>query len=134
MKIWRGLRTRIIIGSILCGILGLVVSWTLIRYTAREALRTGFAPYVRRSLDSEEVQRCEQAPERWSLQLPSARIDAYDEKTLSSRNPDAPPLDESLYRRLQNGEASPSKFYRFEGEGGHAVADRRRAALAASCR
>jgi signal transduction histidine kinase len=117
VKIWRGLRTRIIIGSILCGILGLLVSWTLIRRTAREALQTGFAPYVRRTLDSGEVQRCEQAPERWSLQLPrSARVDAYDETTLSSRNPDAPPLDESLYRRLQSGEASPTRFNRFEGE------------------
>ena len=92
------------------------MSWTVIRYTAREALRTGFAPYVRRSLDSEEVRRCELAPERWSLQLQRAHIDAYDEKTLSSRNPDAPPLDESLYHRLQNGETSPSKFFRFEGE------------------
>jgi signal transduction histidine kinase len=116
VKIWRGLRTRIVIGSILCGILGLVVSFAFIRYTAREALRTGFAPYVRRSVDSEEVQRCEVAPERWSMQLQRARIDAYDATTLASHNPEAPPLDDSLYRRLQSGEVNPSKFFRFEGE------------------
>ncbi len=117
MRIWRGLRTRIIIGSILCGILGLGVSWYLIRHTAREALQAGFAPYVRRTLDNGEIQRCEQSPERWALLLPrSARVDAYDEASLSSRNPDAPPLDESLYRRLQAGETSPTRFNRFEGE------------------
>jgi signal transduction histidine kinase len=116
VKIWRGLRTRIIIGSILCGIIGLIVSWGLIRYTAREALQTGFAPYVRRSVDTAEIQKCEQAPERWFLQLGRARVDAYDDRTLASKNPEAAPLDDSLYHRLQGGEANPSKFFRFEGE------------------
>jgi len=117
VKIWRGLRTRIVIVSVLCGILGLLVSWSMTRRTAREAAQGGFAPYIRRTLDSAEIARCEQAPERWSLQAPrGARLDAYDETTRRSRNPDAPPLDESLYRRLSDGEVNPVKFPRFGSE------------------
>ncbi|HKQ70388.1 MAG TPA: HAMP domain-containing sensor histidine kinase [Polyangiaceae bacterium] len=117
MKIWRGLRTRIIFASILCGLLGLVVSWALIRRTARDAMQSGFAPYVRRTLDGGEMQRCELSPERWSLELArGARLDAYEEGTLRSANPNAPPLDPALYQRLEAGEPNPLKFYRFEGE------------------
>ena len=117
MRIWRGLRTRIVIGSILCGILGLLVSWVLIRRTAREAVQRGIVPYINRALDGAEMARCERAPESWSLELPrSTRVDAYDDTTLQSRNPAAPPLDVALYRRLERGEANPLQLSRFEGE------------------
>jgi signal transduction histidine kinase len=113
VKLWRGIGTRIVIGSILCGILGLIITVVLLR-TAREAIQSGFAPYVRRAVDRTEIQRCEQAPERWSLELGrDIRIDAYDENTQTSRNPEAPLLESGLYRRLQNGEPNPSKFRRF---------------------
>jgi signal transduction histidine kinase len=117
VKIWRGLRTRIIIGSILCGILGLMVSWAMIRRTARESVQSTLVPYIRRTFDSGELERCLQAPDRWSLQLPrDLRLDAYDETILASHNPDAPPLDRALHRRLSNGEASPVELARPEGE------------------
>jgi signal transduction histidine kinase len=113
VKLWRGLGTRIVIGSILCGILGLLITILLIR-TAREAVQIGFAPYVRKALDRAEVERCEVAPERWSLQLGrDVRIDAYDQRTLTSLNAESPPLDPGLYRRLENAEPSPVKFRRF---------------------
>ena len=54
MKLWRGLRTRIVIGSILCGILGLLVPWVLVRRTVREAMQTDLVPYIRKTLDSGE--------------------------------------------------------------------------------
>jgi signal transduction histidine kinase len=117
VKIWRGIRTRIIIGSILCGILGLLVSWAMIRRTARESVQANLVPYIRRTFDSGELERCVQAPDHWSLQLPrDLRLDAYDEATLASHNPDAPPLDPALYRRLSTGEPSPVKLARYEGE------------------
>jgi signal transduction histidine kinase len=114
VRLWRGLGTRIVIGSILCGILGLAVAVLFMRRTAREAMQIGFAPYVRRALDRTEVDRCEHAPERWSLALTrDVRIDAYDERTLASQNPESPPLDPGLYRRLENAEPSPVRFHRF---------------------
>src|SRR5262249_32292932 len=113
VKLWRGLGTRIVTGSMLCGILGLMITVLLLR-TAREAIQVGFAPYVRRAVDRAEIERCEMAPDRWSLELGrDMRIDAYDEGTLSSKNLDAPSLDPGLYRRLQNGEPNPVKFRRF---------------------
>jgi signal transduction histidine kinase len=117
VKIWRGLRTRIVIGSILCGILGLLVAWVLVRRTMREFAKTDLAPYVRRTLESSELARCERAPEKWSLELPrGARLDAYDSATLESHNPDSPPLDHGLYRRLAGGEPTPVSQAHFEGE------------------
>jgi signal transduction histidine kinase len=117
VKIWRGLRTRIVIGSILCGILGLLVPWLLVRRTVREAVQADLVPTIRRTLDSGELQRCERHPENWFLELPPAmRLDAYDVATLQSKNPNSPELDEALYKRLESGEANPVKLSRFEGE------------------
>jgi signal transduction histidine kinase len=117
VKIWRGLRTRIVIGSILCGILGLLVPWVLIRRTAREAVQADLVPYIKKTLDGAELQRCERAPEKWSLELPrDTRLDAYDGITLQSHNPASPSLDEALYRRLQTGEPNPVRLSRFGGE------------------
>jgi signal transduction histidine kinase len=117
VKIWRGLRTRIILGSILCGLLGLGVSWAMIRRTARDAIQSGFAPYVHRTLDHGELDRCQRDPAHWSARLGrGARLDAYDEAKLDSENDDSPPLDPTLYRRLMNGEPSPVKFLHFGGE------------------
>jgi signal transduction histidine kinase len=121
VRIWRGLRTRIVIGSILCGILGLLVPWFLVRRTAREAVQADLVPYIRKTLDNAELSRCERSPETWSLDLPrNTRIDAYDGASLESHNADSPPLDDTLYRRLESGEASPVRLSRFGGD--HAAA------------
>ncbi|HMI88226.1 MAG TPA: HAMP domain-containing sensor histidine kinase [Polyangiaceae bacterium] len=117
MKIWRGLRTRIVLGSILCGMLGLVVAWAMIRRTARDAIQSGFAPYIHRTLDHGELDRCQRDPAHWSMRIGrSARLDAYDEGKLGSENGDSPPLDMVLYQRLLKGEPSPIKFLRLGGE------------------
>ena len=117
MKIWRGLRTRIVFGSILCGLLGLVVSWAMIRRTAREAIQSGFAPYVHRTLDHGELDRCQRDPAHWTARIGrGARLDAYDESTLVSKNDDSPPLDQALYQRLLKGDPNPIKFLRLGGE------------------
>jgi signal transduction histidine kinase len=117
VKIWRGLRTRIVIGSILCGILGLLVPWLLVRRTVREAVQADLVPSIKKTLDSGELQRCARFPEKWFLELPPAmRLDAYDAATLESKNPASPPLDESLYKRLESGEVNPLKLRQFEGD------------------
>jgi signal transduction histidine kinase len=117
VKIWRGLRTRIVLVSILCGMLGLVVSWLMIRRTAREAILNGFAPYVRRTLEHGELERCQRDPAHWSMRMGrGARLDAYDEAKQASENPDSPPLDPVLHRRLASGELNPLKFSYLGGE------------------
>ena len=122
MKIWRGIGTRIIVGSVVCGLLGLLVSQLLVLRTVRATMVAGALPYVRHALDAGELERCERAPETWSLRLErGARLDAYDRETLASRNPLAPPLDRTLYRRLDSGEPSPVRFRRFGGEHGGAM-------------
>ncbi|MET0593691.1 MAG: hypothetical protein ABW133_13390, partial [Polyangiaceae bacterium] len=117
MKIWRGLRTRIVLVSILCGMLGLLVSWLLIRRTAREAILNGFAPYVRRTLEHGELERCQRDPAHWSMRMGrAARLDGYDESKQTSENPESPPLDGLLYQRLSSGEPNPLKFSYLGGE------------------
>jgi signal transduction histidine kinase len=114
VKIWRGLRTRIVFGSILCGMLGLVGSWAMIRRTMREAIQSGFAPSVYRTLDHGELDRCQRDPAHFTTRIGrGARLDAYDESKLASENRESPPLDKALYRRLVSGEPSPIKYLRF---------------------
>jgi signal transduction histidine kinase len=97
--------------------LGLVVSWAMIRRTARDAFQSGFAPYVHRTLDHGELDRCQHDPAHWSMRIGrGARLDAYDEERLDSENEDSPPLDKTLYRRLVSGEPSPIKFLHLGGE------------------
>jgi signal transduction histidine kinase len=122
VKIWRGLGTRIIVGSVLCGLLGLLVAHMLTRRSAQGAILAGALPYIRHTLETGELSRCQRAPETWSLGLArGARLDAYDRDTRISRNPQAPPLDEALYERLLSGEPSPVKIHRFGGEQGGAM-------------
>jgi signal transduction histidine kinase len=117
VKIWRGLGKRILLGSILCGLIGLFVSQALMRRTARDAILAGVVPYVRNLLESGELARCEANPAHWSIRLrQGVRVDAYDEATLTSANPDAPSLDRGLYERLTNGEPSPLRLARPPGE------------------
>jgi signal transduction histidine kinase len=114
VKLWRGLRTRIVIGSILCGMLGLVVCWMMIRRTVREAIQSGFAPSVYRTLDHGELARCQRDPAHFTTRIGrGARLDAYDERTLASENRESPPLDKALYRRLVSGQPSPIQYHRF---------------------
>ena len=109
LRIWRGLGPRIIIGSILCGLLGLLVSGLLIRHTAREAVLTGSRPtFGARS--KRRAPPLQQAPERWSLSAVPARASM---RTTRRRSLRATPMRlrsiASLYRRLQTGEPNPAK-------------------------
>ena len=108
MRLWRGLGTRIVWSSVLCGLIGIGVAWLLIRHTTRETMQVGFAPYIHRTFDAAELARCESAPDRWGIELGNGgRIDAYDAATLRSKNPKSPPLDEALFAKLRSGEVTP---------------------------
>jgi len=58
LRLWRGLGTRIVFSSVLCGLLGILVAWLLIRHTTRETMQVGFAPYIHRTFDAAELRRC----------------------------------------------------------------------------
>ena len=123
MRLWRGLGTRIVLSSVLCGLLGLAVAWLLIRHTTREAMQVGFAPYIHRSFDTHELARCESAPEKWAVVLESGgRLDAYDVATLRSRNPKSPPVDEALVGKIQSGEHTPVQLPRLGSDHGGVMA------------
>ena len=66
LKIGEGSASASCSAAILCGLLGLVVSQLLIRRSARDAVLAGVVPYVRHTLESGELDRCAQGPERWS--------------------------------------------------------------------
>ncbi len=119
MRLWRGLGTRIVFSSVLCGLLGILVAWLLIRHTTRETMQVGFAPYIHRTFDSVELHRCETAPEKWAIELGSGgRLDAYDIATLHSRNLRSPPLDVALYAKLRSGELAPVQLPRLGSDHG----------------
>lgn len=122
MRLWRGLGTRIVFSSVLCGLLGIVVAWLLIRHTARETMQVGFAPYMHRTFDASQLRRCEAAPESWAIEVGTGgRLDAYDVATLRSRNPKSPPLDEALYAKLKSGEFAPAQPHLGSDRGGTMV-------------
>ena len=82
MKIWRGLGMRIVIVSMVSGVLGLIISWGMIRSTTRDAIQAGFGAYIKRTIQGPELARCEQNPESWSLELDrGGRLFAYDATT-----------------------------------------------------
>jgi signal transduction histidine kinase len=119
LRLWRGLGTRIVFSSVLCGLLGILVAWLLIRHTTREAMQAGFAPYLHRTFDSKQLARCEASPETYAIELGSGgRLDAYDIATLRSRNPKSPPLEETLYSKLRSGEQAPVQLPRLGSDHG----------------
>jgi signal transduction histidine kinase len=122
VKLWRGLGLRIVACSIACALLGVTVAFLLTRRTAREAIQFGFAPYIHRTFDGAELRRCEASPETWAITIGrGGRMDAYDPKSLESRNPAAAPLDPTLIQRLRAGEATPVHFQRLSSERGGAM-------------
>jgi signal transduction histidine kinase len=122
LRLWRGLGTRIVLSSALCGLLGLVVAWTLIRHTTRETMQVGFAPYIHRTFDSDELRICEAAPETWAIELGrGGRLDAYDAITFRSKNPKSPPLEEALFSKLRSGEAAPVQLPHIGSDHGGAM-------------
>ena len=100
------LATRIVVATVLCGIIGFASSrfvWRQVTYAALLRFHEPLADYTWKSY---ERPRCEASPESWSMTLErGARTYAYDPATLASRNPEAPPLDSSLWERLSRGHA-----------------------------
>jgi signal transduction histidine kinase len=123
LRLWRGLGTRIVLSSVLCGLLGLLVAWLLIRHATRETMQVGFAPYIHRTFDERELARCESDPTRWAIELErGGRLDAYDIATLQSGNPKSPPLDEVLASKIRSGELTPVQLPRIGSDHGGAMA------------
>jgi signal transduction histidine kinase len=108
VKLQRTLTRRIVVGAILCGVLGYAVpratSWRVTRQRTAQLL----TPLALYTFSTYEKARCEAAPAAWSLSLAyGGHVFAYDAQTLRSDNPEAPPLQMSLWKELAHGEDPP---------------------------
>lgn len=99
------LATRMVVGAVLCGVIGFASSrfvWKQVTYAALLRFHEPLADYT---WESHERARCEASPETWSMTLShGARTFAYDARTLESRNPEAPPLDRGVWETIERGD------------------------------
>jgi len=97
----RGLAARVVAATVLCGIIGFAsarVVWREVTYAALLRFHEPLADYT---WENHERARCEASPESWSMALEhGAHTYAYDPATLTSRNPEAPPLERAVWERL----------------------------------
>jgi signal transduction histidine kinase len=98
---WAG---RIVVATVLSGLIGFAsarIVWRQVTYAALLQFHEPLADYT---WAEHERARCEAAPEAWSMSFErGARAFAYDEATLVSRNPEAPPLERDVWERLARG-------------------------------
>ena len=104
MKRAGGLATRMVVATVLCGVIGFTSSRFVWKQVTYAALLRFHEPLANYTWDTYERQRCEASPSTWSMTLDhGARTFAYDATTLTSRNPDAPPLDRPLWESIARG-------------------------------
>jgi signal transduction histidine kinase len=95
---------RIVVATVLSGIIGFLAARVVWRVVTYEALLRFHQPLADYTWQTHERARCEAAPESWTMTLDrGARSYAYDPATLASRNPDAPPLDRVAWDRIAGG-------------------------------
>ncbi len=97
----RGLPVRMVVATVLCGIIGFAsarVVWKQVTYAALLRFHEPLADYT---WETHERARCEASPATWSMALEhGAHTYAYDATTLASLNPAAPPLEREVWDRL----------------------------------
>ena len=102
MTLSGGIVRRIVLATVLCGIIGFFSARGVLRLMTRTGIglfQEPLAEYVYRTY---EKARCESDPSVWSMALKhGARSFAYDAESLASQNPVAPPLDRPLLARAR---------------------------------
>ncbi len=100
LRLWRGLSKRVLLASVVCGLVGLGSSSILVGVTSRDVLLRNTLPVWIFAWTTHEQPRCEASPETWTLSLVQGTAAwAYDADTRLSRNPLAPPLEAELAAR-----------------------------------
>lgn len=93
---------RVVVATVLCGVVGFACAPIISRLAVHQGMARFAEPlsdYVYRTY---ERARCERDPATWSMSLDhGARAYAYDADTLTSRNPQAPPLDRDAWDRAR---------------------------------
>lgn len=101
MKRRGGLASRVVVATVLCGIIGFASArfvWLRVTYAALLRFHEPLADYT---WEHHERALCEQSPASWSMALErGARTFAYDPATRASLNPEAPPLDVAVWERM----------------------------------
>jgi signal transduction histidine kinase len=95
----------VLVVAIATGLLGAtgatITAWLL----AYRGLSHSLAEILVAQYDADEATRCQADPAHWQLTVsPGARAFGYDDATLASANPHAPPLRSDLYAKLPAGE------------------------------
>jgi signal transduction histidine kinase len=124
MRVRQGLTRSILLGAIACGIVGYVASRFILFGVWRKSVGIMYAPLAEYSFQHHERARCEENPGAWSISMMyGARAYAYDLQTLTSPNPEAPPLRVELWNEVAHGEDPPVSvdFGLWRAEGGAAV-------------
>lgn len=107
MKFHRRLSQRMLLVSILSGIVGLVIATMSVRYATERLGAQVMCNWLKRA-SLRQKSRCEEQPDQWTAGIPGGPIVfGYDAETLTSRNPAAPPLAMSAYDRLSKDTNEP---------------------------
>lgn len=103
MKLTRRLSRSVVAVAVVSGLSG--VGSALV--SVRASFRRSMAAAVREELGEEGHRRCEERPEAWMLRGPGrSRTFAYDARSHASRNPEAPPLDADVARKIDRDPGS----------------------------
>lgn len=114
MRFPRGLSGRVLVASAVCAGLSTALVISAIMYLLVDQFLTRVA-FIVPQLDPFLRQQCERNPAAFYHHLgASLELDFYDIATLKPAVADSPPVDPVLLRRLQAGEAVPSRFYYFQ--------------------
>lgn len=101
MRLRRRWAGRIVLATVLCGIIGFVTArlvWQRVTYASITQFHEPLADYT---WTHYERARCEADPASWTMSFErGARTFAYDGETMTSRNPEAPPLEREVAARL----------------------------------
>jgi signal transduction histidine kinase len=103
-----GLTRSIVVGAIVCGIVGYAASRFILFGVWHKAVAILYAPLAEFTFERYESARCTEAPATWALQLSyGARVYAYDPATGASLNREAPPLRRDLWDEIAHGAEPP---------------------------
>lgn len=108
MRLSLGLRARLVVLSLICGLLGAAGSEVVSRVQSYRGFARIAGPVLQVVFAGEERRRCEASPETWTLSTTRSEAFAYDAATLTSRNPLAPPLDRGVFARIAPGDDPPA--------------------------
>ncbi|MCP4501954.1 MAG: HAMP domain-containing histidine kinase [Deltaproteobacteria bacterium] len=120
--IWRGLRVRILVASMICAAISLLIINVLMVRGIVYGLTERISGFNQTLMRGAEGDRCRAAPSEWSMQPdPQSFLFAYDRHTFKSANPLAPKIDPEIVASINAGNLHALNFHTVDGEWGQAA-------------